>query len=63
MEEVDKGCPMIRMGVSGFLLVTAYPGSPGSTAVKHLCMCVCVCFTFLVLAYPGCPGKEAVKWV
>jgi len=29
MEEVDKGCPMIRMGVSGwvFLLVPAYPGN------------------------------------
>jgi len=35
MEEVDKGCPM---GVSGwvFLLVPAYPGSPGPTAVKRL---------------------------
>ena len=26
-------------------------------------VCVCVCFTFLVLAYPGCPGKEAIKWL
>jgi len=55
MEEVDKGCPMIRMGVSGwmFLLVPAYPGSPGSKAIKRLCVrvrvcacvrvCVCVC--------------------
>jgi len=41
MEEVDKGCPMIWMGVSGwvFLLVPAYPGSPGPTAVKRLCVC------------------------
>jgi len=33
---------MIRMGVSGwvFLLVPAYPGSPGPTAVKRLCVCV-----------------------
>ena len=23
-----------------FLLVPAYPGSPGSTAVKRLCVCV-----------------------
>jgi len=37
MEEVDKGCLLIRMGVSGwFLLVPAYPGSPGPTAVKWL---------------------------
>jgi len=42
MEEVDKGCPMIRMGVSGwmFLLVPAYPGSPRSKAVKWLCVCM-----------------------
>ena len=45
MEEVDKGCLMIRMGVSGwvFLLVPTYPGSPGPKAVKRLCVCVCVC--------------------
>jgi len=44
MEEGDKGCPMIRTGVSGwmFLLVPAYPGSPGRKAVKRLCVCVCV---------------------
>ena len=42
MEEVDKGCPMIRMGVSGlvFLLVPAHLGSPAPTAVKWLCVCV-----------------------
>jgi len=44
MEEGDKGCPMIRMGVSGrmFFLVPAYPGSPGQKAVKRLCVCECV---------------------
>jgi len=31
MEEVDKGCPMIRNGVS-----------PGPKAVKRLCACVSV---------------------
>jgi len=38
-----NGCPMIRMGVSGwmFLLVPAYPGSPGPKAFKWLCVCVC----------------------
>jgi len=42
MEEDDKGCPMIRLGVSGrvFLLVPAYPGCPGQ---KPLNGCVCVC--------------------
>ena len=46
MEKDDKGCPMIRMGVSGwmFLLVLAYPGSPGQKAVKRLCKYfVCWC--------------------
>jgi len=38
---------MIRMGVSGcmFLLVPAYPGSPGQKAVKRLCVRA---FTLLV---------------
>jgi len=37
MEKDDKGSMMIRMGVSGwmFLLVPAYPGCPGSKAVKR----------------------------
>ena len=40
MEEIDKGCPMTRMGVSGwFLLVPTYPGSPEPKAVKRLCVC------------------------
>ena len=45
MEEVDTGCSMIRMGVSGgmFLLVPAYPDSPGPKAV------VC-CVTFMLLS-------------
>jgi len=44
MEEVDKGCPMIRMGVSGsvFLWVPAYLGSAGPKAVKR-CVCVRAC--------------------
>ena len=38
MEKGDKGSTLIRMGVSGwmFLLVPAYPGCPGSKAVKRL---------------------------
>ena len=37
MEKDDKGSTMIPMGVSGrmFLLVPAYPGCPGSKAVKR----------------------------
>ena len=37
MEKDDKGSTMIRMGVNGwmFLLVPAYPGCPGSKAVKR----------------------------
>ena len=37
MEKDDKGSTMIWMGVSGwmFLLVPAYPGCPGSKAVKR----------------------------
>jgi len=40
MEEVDKGCSMIRMGVCGqmIFLVPAHPGSPGKRAVKWLCV-------------------------
>ena len=36
MEKGDKGSMLTRMGVSGwmFLLVPAYPGCPGQTAVK-----------------------------
>jgi len=37
-DKVDKGCPMIRMGV--FLLVLAYPGSPRPKAIKRLFVCV-----------------------
>jgi len=38
MEEVDEGCLMIGMAVSGwmFLLVPAYPGSPRQRAVRRL---------------------------
>ena len=31
-----------------FLLVPAYPGSPGQKAVKRLCVCVCVCVCVFV---------------
>ena len=38
MEKRDKGSTLTRMGVSGrmFLLVLAYPGCLGQTAVKWL---------------------------
>ena len=40
MEEVDKGCSMIRMGVCGqmIFLVPAHPGSPGKGPLNG---CVC----------------------
>ena len=40
MEEDDKGCPMIRLGVSGwvFFLVPAYPGCPGQKSLNGLCV-------------------------
>ena len=39
MEEDDKGCPVIRMGVSGWMFLLV-PGSPGQKAVKRQCVCV-----------------------
>ena len=36
-----------------FLLVPAYPGSPGSKAVKRLCVCVCS-------TYAGTPFEGGV---
>ena len=44
MEKDDKGSTMTRMGVSGwmFLLVPAYPGCPGSKAVKRSLLLVSV---------------------
>ena len=63
MEEDDKGCPMIRMGVSWcmFLLVPAYPGSPGQKAVKRLCVCVCVCVSALTPLLVG-PRPLKIDW-
>ena len=60
MEEDDKRCPMIRMDVSGqmFLLILAYPGSPGPKAIKQLCVsvcvCVCVCACVCVCGWMAC---------
>ena len=55
MEEDDKGCPMMRMGVSGwmFLLVPAYPGSPGQKAVKRLFVCGCVLLMTKLICSPS----------
>ena len=53
MEEDDKGCLMIRMGVSGwmFLLVPAHSGSPRQKAVKRLCVCSCTYFWKQLIHY------------
>jgi len=56
MEKDDKGSTMIRMGVSGwmFLLVPAYPGCPGSKAVKR---------SLLLLLLPDFLSGFALVWV
>jgi len=38
MSDDQDGCKWVS-----FLLVPAYPGSPGPTAVERLCVCVCLC--------------------
>ena len=42
-----------------FLLVPAYPGSPGQKAVKRLCVCVCVFVSDDVSASPRCDYAAA----
>jgi len=37
MSDDQDGCEWVNV-----FLVPAYPGSPGPTAVKRLCVCVCV---------------------
>ena len=39
MSDDQDGCEWVNV----FLLVPAYPGSPGQKAVKRLCVCACVC--------------------
>ena len=50
MEKGDKGSTLTRMGVSGwmFLLVPAYPGCPGQTAIKRLLL-LCCCYYLVVV--------------
>ena len=45
MEEVDKGCLMIRMGVSGecFFWYRSTRVAPGQRTIKWLCVCVRAC--------------------
>ena len=65
MEEDDKGCPMIRMGVSGwmFLLVPAYPGSPGQKAVKRLCVCIIIMDIYISsVQHPFSALMQLVGW-
>jgi len=59
MEKGDKGTTMIRTGVSGwmFLLVPAYPGCPGSKAVKRLLL-----FFFFFFFHLFWDRTSADKW-
>ena len=56
MEKGDKGSTLTRMGVSGwmFLLVPAYPGCPGQTAVKWLLCCCCCQFFNRIIVFLKC---------
>ena len=56
MEKGDKGSTLTKMGVSGwmFLLVPAYPGCPGQTAVKWLLL-------LLLLLY--CKTQLMLQWI
>jgi len=50
MSDDQDGCEWVS-----FLLVPAYPGSPGLTAVKRLCVCVvCVCTEWSTLDSNSC---------
>ena len=55
MEKGDKGSTLTRMGLSGwlFLLVPAYPGCPGQTAVKWLLL-------LLLLLYKMVCGMDSL---
>jgi len=61
MEKDDKESTLIRMGVSGwkFLLVPAYPGCPGSKAVKRSLLLLLYRHTHtdnhLTALWPGLP--------
>ena len=61
MEKGDKGSTLTRMGVSGlmFLLVPAYQGCPGQTAVKWLLLLLLVIFCLLV---GECIHKVTLCW-
>jgi len=72
MEKDDKGSTLIRMGVSGwkFLLVPAYPGCPGSKAVKRSCVLIYLyvcCYhgthTHLTAPFPGLPRWAGTRKV
>ena len=61
MEKGDKESTLIRMGVSGwmFLLVPAYPGCPGSKAVKRSLLLLYVSIFYRFPDIPGYLSKVA----
>jgi len=48
--------------VGEFLLVPAYPGSPGSTTIKRLCVCVCLNLKWL-LTSTMTTSQWLLKWL
>ena len=65
MEKGDKGSTMIRMGVSGwmFLLVPAYPGCPGSKAVKQSLLLLLLLLMTSVLWHCWLGVKKSIRSV
>jgi len=50
MEEDDKGCPMIRMGVSGCFFLNQPTRVVPDQRPLNCCVCVCMCLYFSLLA-------------
>jgi len=45
-----------------FLLVPAYPGSPGQKAVKRLCVCVCYALANCVICITAVERLSLLDW-
>jgi len=63
MEKDDKGSTMIRMGVSGWMfpLVPAYPGRPGSKAVKRSLLLLLL-LLYDIVFIQHCLNMSLITW-